>query len=71
MDAETFGTILDNLADVSVKADGTILDHNGDEFSPEDIADAIAGFEGKLAELRKILAWAKLAPLAQPQTVSD
>ena len=70
MDAETFGTILDNLADVSVKADGTILDHNGEELTTDEIADAIAGFEEKLAELRKILAWAKLAPLAQPQTVN-
>jgi hypothetical protein len=73
MERDTLLAILDNLEDVVVKTDGTVYDADNDEIDTDELENAIGELEetiARIAQLRKVLAWAKLAPMRAEVTTA-
>jgi hypothetical protein len=73
VERDTLLAILDNLEEVTVKTDGTVYDENADEIDTDELEDAIGELEetiARIAQLRKVLAWAKLAPMRAEVTTA-
>lgn len=64
MDRETLLACVDDLGSCGVKFNGDFIDTDGTEWEIADVESAVAELEGELSRLRKVLAWAKTAPLA-------
>ena len=64
MDRETLLNLIANLeyGSLSVRPNGDLSDADGDDFGIEETEEALDKLETAVARLRKVLAWAKLAP---------
>jgi hypothetical protein len=73
MERDTLLAILDNLEDITVKPNGEVYDENADEIDTDELENAIGELEetiARIAQLRKVLAWAKLAPMRAEVTTA-
>ena len=70
MDRDQLLAYLNDLDAVAVTDEGTINDCDNNGYSPEDVEAELASMEEDCERLRKIVAWAKLAPRYQPAKVT-
>lgn len=67
MDREQLMACIENLTDCGATADGEFLDNDGGRWDVSDVESGIADLLIDVKNMRKVLAWAKLAPLRVEQ----